>query len=80
MTTATTKSATPPVRRKKRADGWTALIFLSPLLVIYAVYFLYSIIFLGQTSVQKVGILGFLSFAKSEDQDPDRDGLLFRQT
>jgi len=56
VTTATTKPAPAPLRRRRRADGWTALVFLSPLLVLYAVYFLYSIVFLGQTSLQKVGI------------------------
>ena len=47
-----------------------ALVFLSPLLGIYLVYFLYSIIFLVQTSTQRVGIsllrpigVGFENFA-----------------
>jgi ABC-type sugar transport system permease subunit len=56
VTTATSTPAKTPQKRKKRSDAWTAVIFLSPLLAIYAVYFLYSIIFLGQTSLQRVGI------------------------
>lgn len=43
-------------RRKHRSDVKVAVVFLSPLLAVYAVYFLYSIVFLGQTSVTKVGI------------------------
>lgn len=56
MSTAPRTTPITPGRRKKRGDGWVALVFLSPLLVIYAVYFFYSIIFLGETSMQKVGI------------------------
>ncbi len=43
-------------KRKGQSDLKVALVFLSPLLVIYAVYFIYSIFFLGQTSLTKVGI------------------------
>jgi ABC-type sugar transport system permease subunit len=53
--TAETLRSAPPSRRKRR-DGWIAALFLSPLLVIYAVYFIYSIYFLGQTSTKRVGI------------------------
>ena len=46
-----------PTTRRRRQNGWrTALLFLVPLLVIYGVYYLYSIIFLVQTSGQRVGI------------------------
>ena len=88
MTTATTSPTTAPRRRKKRGDGWTALLFLSPLLVIYAVYFAYSIFFLGQTSMQKVGIsmlrpvqVGFENFRAAVHRprvravDPQQPGL-----
>ncbi|PJJ65638.1 carbohydrate ABC transporter permease [Compostimonas suwonensis] len=49
-------SRTRTPRKKRRSDWLLGLVFLSPLLVIYAVYYLYSIVFLGQTSLQKVGI------------------------
>ncbi|WP_308797791.1 carbohydrate ABC transporter permease [Agromyces silvae] len=72
MSTTTEPGTAPPKRRKKkRGDGWIAVIFLAPLLVIYAVYFVYSIFFLGQTSTQRVGIsllrpieIGFENFAQ----------------
>ena len=53
---ATTHSETAPRRRKKRSDIRTAMVFLLPLAVIYAVYYLYSIVFLAQTSTTRVGI------------------------
>ena len=67
----TTDTTTRPKRRRRRRSDWiAALVFLSPLLVIYLVYFLYSIVFLGQTSLQRVGIsllrpvqVGFENFA-----------------
>ena len=56
-------------RKRGRSDFTVALLFLAPLVIIYAVYFLYSIIFLGQTSVTRVGIamigainVGWLNF------------------
>jgi raffinose/stachyose/melibiose transport system permease protein len=36
--------------------GWTALAFLVPLLLFYGVYYVYSFIFLGQTSQQRVSL------------------------
>jgi raffinose/stachyose/melibiose transport system permease protein len=42
--------------RRRRGSARTAALFLSPLLVIYAVYYAYSIVFLGRTSGQRVGI------------------------
>ena len=42
--------------RRRRGNARTAALFLSPLLVIYAVYYAYSIVFLTQTSGQRVGI------------------------
>lgn len=43
-------------QRRGRSDLRTAALFLSPLVVVYAVYFIYSIVFLAQTSTQRVGI------------------------
>lgn len=42
--------------RRRRSEWKAALLFLSPLLALYAVYYLYSIAFLSQTSLQRVGI------------------------
>ncbi|WP_210506938.1 carbohydrate ABC transporter permease [Naasia sp. SYSU D00057] len=57
-------------KRRRRSDWLVALVFLAPLLAIYAVYYLYSIVFLGQTSMQRIGIsllrpvqVGFENFA-----------------
>lgn len=50
-----------PRRTKKRSDWKVALLFLLPLLVMYAVYYVYSIIFLGGTSFTKVSITFFNS-------------------
>jgi ABC-type sugar transport system permease subunit len=50
--------------------GWTALAFLIPLLAFYGVYYVYSFIFLGQTSQQRVSLsfihqiyVGFQNYA-----------------
>lgn len=43
-------------QRRRRGEWKSALLFLSPLLALYLVYYLYSIVFLGQTSLQRVGI------------------------
>ena len=51
-----TRTRHQTTKKKRRSDWLAALLFLSPLLAIYAVYYLYSIVFLGQTSVQKIGI------------------------
>lgn len=58
-------------RKTRRSGDWrAALAFLSPLLVLYAVYYVYSIFFLVKTSTQRVGIsllrpiaVGFENFA-----------------
>lgn len=70
MSTETREREQSTTKRRKRGNGLVALVFLSPLLVIYLVYFLYSIFFLGQTSMQRVGIsllrpveVGFENFA-----------------
>lgn len=70
MSTDTRPQRSKPRRQKKRSDWKIAVVFLSPLLLIYAIYFVYSIVFLGQTSMQKVGIsllrpveVGFANFA-----------------
>jgi raffinose/stachyose/melibiose transport system permease protein len=36
--------------------GWAAAAFLFPLLVFYAIYYVYSFVFLGQVSQQRVGL------------------------
>lgn len=46
-------------RAGRRSDAWVALVFLLPLLVMYGVYFLYSIGFLVRTSFTKVSITFF---------------------
>lgn len=59
MTSTNTTEREPraPERKRRRSgDGWAAAIFLSPLLIIYGVYFVYSIVFLSKTSTQRVGI------------------------
>jgi raffinose/stachyose/melibiose transport system permease protein len=48
-------------RRRGRSDWKVAIVFLLPLLVIYAVYYVYSIIFLVQTSFTTVSITFFES-------------------
>ncbi len=55
--------ATPSMitRRKKKSDWRSALIFLSPLFAIYAVYFVYSIGFLVSTSFTRVSLTFFNS-------------------
>lgn len=45
--------------KRRRSDLGVALIFLAPLLVMYAVYFGYSIVFLVRTSFTKVSITFF---------------------
>ncbi|ROP49179.1 MULTISPECIES: carbohydrate ABC transporter permease [unclassified Rathayibacter] len=46
-----------PTRRRRPPSQWrSALLFLLPLLAVYAVYYAYSIVFLAQTSTQRVGI------------------------
>lgn len=57
-------------RNRKRYRGWTALAFLLPLLAFYGVYYLYSFVFLGATSQQRVGLsftnpidVGFQNYA-----------------
>ena len=49
----------PKRRTKKRSDGRAALVFLLPLLVMYAIYYLYSIVFLGSTSMTRVSVTFF---------------------
>lgn len=58
-----TTNSTPVRKRrsKRRSDFGVAVLFLLPLLVMYAVYYLASIIFLGQTSFTKVSISFFNS-------------------
>jgi len=56
ITTKKAGSSPRPQRRRRRSELRAALLFLSPLLALYLVYYLYSIIFLAQTSVQRVGI------------------------
>lgn len=52
----------PTVRPRRKRSNWrAALVFLLPLLVIYAVYFAYSIGFLAQTSFTKVSLTFFNS-------------------
>jgi raffinose/stachyose/melibiose transport system permease protein len=46
-------------KRTRKSDLGVALIFLMPLLVMYAIYFMYSIGFLVQTSFTKVSITFF---------------------
>lgn len=46
-------------KRPRKSDLGVALIFLIPLLVMYAIYFMYSIVFLVQTSFTKVSITFF---------------------
>lgn len=48
--------ATRLKKKKRKSDLKVAALFLSPLLVIYAVYYAYSIVFLGETSFTRVGI------------------------
>lgn len=57
------KARTTTVRRKsrRRSDWKIALVFLLPLIVMYAVYYVYSIVFLGMTSTTKVSITFFNS-------------------
>lgn len=43
-------------RRRTINTGWTAAAFLLPLLAFYAVYYVYSFVFLGQVSQQRVGL------------------------
>lgn len=43
-------------KRRAKKDGRSALIFLAPLLIMYAVYFVYSIFYLVKTSQTKVSI------------------------
>lgn len=50
-----------PRRKKKSSDWKLALVFLIPLGVMYGVYFLYSIVFLGTTSFTRVSITFFNS-------------------
>lgn len=50
-----------PTRRRRKSDLRTALLFLIPLIVMYAVYYVASIAFLGQTSFTKVSISFFNS-------------------
>jgi raffinose/stachyose/melibiose transport system permease protein len=52
----TTDRPSVTTKRRRRGQGRVALLFLLPLLLIYAVYYLYSVVFLVQTSGQKVGI------------------------
>ncbi|MCA0293809.1 MAG: sugar ABC transporter permease [Actinobacteria bacterium] len=63
------EQVTTPRRRRSRSDAKTAVLFLIPLLVVYAVYYVYSIVFLAQTSTERVGIallrpiqVGFTNF------------------
>lgn len=64
-----TERSTQRKKRKTRSDIRVAVVFLAPLLLVYAVYFIYSIFFLAQTSMTKVGIslrnavdVGWLNF------------------
>ncbi|MBF4595642.1 sugar ABC transporter permease [Curtobacterium flaccumfaciens] len=51
-----------PVRKKKKhADSKIALLFLAPLMVMYGVYYLYSIFFLAKTSTTRVSVTFFNS-------------------
>ena len=57
----TTTSRLASRSRRRRSNWRAALVFLLPLLVIYAVYFAYSIVFLAQTSFTKVSLTFFNS-------------------
>lgn len=50
-----------PVHRRRRSENRAALLFLSPLLVMYAVYYAYSMFFLVKVSFTKVSITFFNS-------------------
>ena len=53
-------SSSPAPRRKRGRSDWkVAIVFLSPLLAIYAVYYFYSIFFLVRTSFTTVSITFF---------------------
>jgi raffinose/stachyose/melibiose transport system permease protein len=43
-------------RKRKMYKGWVALALLLPLLAFYGVYYIYSFVFLGQVSQERVGL------------------------
>lgn len=55
-TTSTNPAPKKRVRPKRRSNRGMVLVFLSPLLAVYGLYFVYGFIFLARTSVQRVGI------------------------